>query len=141
MKNQDIKFRQAIFIDGKFHHWHYWGFVKDNKFVGPTNLKDPNFQGILRGKDNVLIYEGDGVRFENEAGCYLVLMQWYEGEEERCWAGFEGKTIRDITEDIYNDNGHAPESWTGEEEVVGNIIENPELFVASASPADKEEGK
>ncbi len=31
-----IKFRQAIYVDGKFHRFAYWGFVNEKSYYGPT---------------------------------------------------------------------------------------------------------
>ncbi len=34
-----IKFRQAIFQNSEFNHWHYWGFVGyRDEFVGPITI-------------------------------------------------------------------------------------------------------
>ena len=32
---RETKFRQPIWMDGKFAYWHYWGFVKRGEFTGP----------------------------------------------------------------------------------------------------------
>ena len=36
---KEIKFRQAIFKDGKFHHWNYWGYVGHrDEFIAPIEI-------------------------------------------------------------------------------------------------------
>jgi len=31
---RETKFRQPIWMDGKFAYWHYWGFVKRGEELG-----------------------------------------------------------------------------------------------------------
>jgi len=60
---REIKFRQAIFSDGKFLKWHYWGFI-DNSFVGVVSPLEEaikhsqQFTG-LHDKNGEEIWEGD----------------------------------------------------------------------------------
>lgn len=71
---REIKFRQAIFKDGKFNHWHYWGYVGHMKsFVAPIDIRQPGQETTYEVKDSqeyiglhsghlglgLRIYEGD----------------------------------------------------------------------------------
>ncbi len=66
---REIRYRQAIFINGKFSHFHYWGFTKDS-FVSPETdvssieeaLKNSDQYTGLRDRRGVEIYEGDIIR-------------------------------------------------------------------------------
>jgi len=70
----EIKFRQAIFRDGKFHHWHYWGNVgHHDEFVAPITISQPSYPSTYEVKESQLyagwrsgelglgeaVYEGD----------------------------------------------------------------------------------
>lgn len=117
-----IKFRQPRIAQGKFHHWHYWGYVdgKEGHFVAPlppntggdsyqfTGLKDKN------GKD---IYEGD----------IIIVPTHYVGD-------YWQKEKRDIVEWDNSDCPEGPGFWLAPSgvnwrdcEVIGNIHENSEL--------------
>ena len=70
------KYRQAIFVNGKFMKWHYWGFIREGgnlTFVAPkTNLSSikeaykSSYQCAgVRDMDGREIYKGDKVaKFE-----------------------------------------------------------------------------
>lgn len=68
-----LKFRQPIFDkEGKFKHFHYWGF-NDDAFTGPAgylNARQSEFRGRQQqfvekqDKGDRDIYEGDVVEFD-----------------------------------------------------------------------------
>ena len=119
-----IKFRVPVFVDKKFHHFHYWGFI-DDRFVGIlrisntesvsqqyTNMEDNN------GKE---IYEGDRVEFEitNE---FII-------ETEETSGKYFGEIMWDAEDTgffIMNDSGdypHVKTYYAGKIKVTGNIYE------------------
>ena len=50
-----IKFRQAIFRDGKFNHWHYWGYVGyRGEFVAPITINQPSWDKTYEVKESQL---------------------------------------------------------------------------------------
>jgi len=59
-----IKYRQAIYNNGEFDHWHHWGFMPDLTFVGPDRINglahalanSQQFVGIHKGKK---VFAGD----------------------------------------------------------------------------------
>ena len=66
---REIKFRQPIYINGKFTKWHYWGFTeRDHSFIGPAtgDGRMDNFQFTgLTDSEGVEIYDGDIVEFRD----------------------------------------------------------------------------
>jgi hypothetical protein len=78
---REIKFRQAIFKDGKFSHWHYWGYVgHGGAFVAPIAIHQPSEEQTYQVKDSQeyiglhmgalglggRIYEGDILSPQNQ---------------------------------------------------------------------------
>ena len=126
---EEQKFRQAIFTDGVFQHWHYWGFIKEHEnltFVAPemglSSIKKAHkncYQCVdcLKDKDGRGVYEGDVLK-DNYGR--ILLVEWYK-------YGFSFKAItvtnflraRDISQ-WFETGGTLPG-------VIGNIVENPEL--------------
>ena len=79
---KQIKFMQAVYEDGKFKEWHYWGVLRDGELITPVgrNRIDDHYQftGLL-DKNGAEIYDGHIVR------C------WEEGMED-----FADPTIHQI---------------------------------------------
>lgn len=130
---KEIKFRQAIYLNGIFRSFHYWGFLESYgniAFVGPITSASPKdalehsrqFTGSLdkQGKE---IYEGDitktlywsdnregaickgKVQWNMDDACFEI--EWLSGTPY-------GKTdMLDISSNL---------------EIIGNIWENPEIL-------------
>ena len=110
---REIKFRQPVMKNGKFHDWHYWGQIGGKGcFVSPLTQSDRSdehyqFTG-LKDKSGKEIYENDLLKRIH--GCYQVV--WSEVA-----LGFKKKTHTGSYLD-----------FTDEEEVIGSVFENPELL-------------
>ena len=84
-----IKFRQAIFVNGKFESWHYWGFVKDG-FIGPVDVclrkaEENSYPFVTKDKNGKDVYAGDKVK----SGKRVLTILW--GKDTLQWrAKLEG---------------------------------------------------
>ena len=116
---REIKFRQPIFLAGKFYQWHYWGFIEDS-FIGAIHDKGKVSAGDsyqytgLHDRNGKEIYEGDIVN------CHL-------SELEDCPA--VDLSRQSIT---FKNGSYLVGRWylifCSQFEVIGNIYENSELL-------------
>ena len=128
---ENSKYRQAIFVDGEFMKWHYWGFIREGEnliFVMPeTNLSsieeayNNSYQSTERKGKGKELYEGDVVKWVNNYG-----------EENTGWvrytksiAGFYIVLIRGSYLPFYT-GSERNFSW-GDLVIIGNICQNPEM--------------
>ena len=125
----ELKYRQAIFVKGEFSYWHYWGFIQEEHgnltFVAPEmNLSTieeaykNSYQCVGRkDKNDIEIYKADILKDDYGR---ILLVEWY-----KCCFSFKAITetnflrARDINQ--WFENGEKLP------EIVGNIIENPEV--------------
>lgn len=145
---RELKFRQAIFLKGKFHHWHYWGFVGHrNEFIGPITIsgvrseyqirESQTFTGLL-DKNAQEIYEGDiiNIRVNHNSAGYMGRNPKYFAYTTEMVAFYRGHFISYNPQNNLNQpiENHSPQSlrdfmsYCYESEVIGNIYENPELL-------------
>lgn len=121
-----LKFRQIVKDDrGNFSYWHYWGYNKYRAFVPPfTGDSAGNsyqYVGIKIVGRNEEIYEGD----------IVMVINYLNGKR---WKGHCHPCVVDAV----------PGGWdlkykwmheslqSSEIELIGNIIENPELLESIA---------
>ena len=112
---REIKFRQALFMNGKFLHWHYWSLLCetfigiDTGFCTPKEAIANSYQYTgLKDKDGKEIWEGD-------------ILEWASQNLSHNW-------IVESTNGGWNpfiDNMTTNKSYRYI--VIGNIYENPEL--------------
>ena len=118
---EEIKFRQAILREGKFHHWHYWGFIGyQGSFVAPIEIHQQSWNQTYEVKESQQyiglrcnpvslgdrIYEGDMVQgYYTKAGYSKVYEVRYS---QGAWEPFSENCDLDHT-DRY--------------EIVGNIYQ------------------
>ena len=112
---REIKFRQAIYVNGKFKEFHYWGFLTSGHFAGPeTNSatiegaqkNSEMFTGLL-DKNGKEVFEGDRLKLDSHYTPWVVC--WFDG-------GFH----------VYNENNSETkypftQSMAEMREIIGNI--------------------
>lgn len=122
----EIKFRQPIFINGVFHHWHYWGFFDDG-FVGP----ETNLSSIEDAKENSQQFTGR--RDENDKDIYGGDIVKVEDTDYPCM--YKNETYGDIFVVYWDEEwlawhlrkkGLVTNFCRKKIQVIGNITENPE---------------
>ena len=120
---REIKFRQPIFVSGKFDRWHQWGFIGQN-FGGiasslTTSIEEAQaasqqYTG-LKDANNIDIYEGDILQYFHDTRLrFPKTVKWDSGRFGITGQGYGFKSLRDCEIDQYS--------------VIGNIYENPELL-------------
>jgi len=128
---REIKLRQAIYLNGKFYHWHYWGFI-DNAFIGiDTGLCSPktaieNSQQYtgLKDKNGKDYYFDDIAKWNNK----LWVVVW-----SRTLASIELQPITNYAarqkdakvKRLYGTSFGIGQAHSSEK--VGDIYSNPEL--------------
>ncbi len=134
-----IKFRQAIFRDGVFHHWHYWGYLpKDGysseDFVAPIIIEQQSWTKTYEVKpsqqciglvDKTLIteiYAGDTL--ETNTGELLCDVTFEDGKFG--WNIKYKKPEFNQRQDYFG-RSYATQEEASKLKVIGNIYENPKL--------------
>jgi uncharacterized phage protein (TIGR01671 family) len=123
---RELRYRQAIYTNGKFRGFHFWGFSKGG-FTAPetgvSSVEDATknsgqFTG-LRDRRGVEIYEGDVIRRNKYRGKYR------DQDEEECVGiiEWEESTARFVCNAMFSQ--FIPNKVI---EVIGNIHENPDLL-------------
>ncbi len=137
---QQIKYRQPIFDINRvqFLHWHYWGLWNcgyaapcDHYGMTMGDAQETSQAAIgqidCKKRD---IYVGDWLRWKSEGDIYRGRVAWRAGnDEEKFLCGYYLADIQNITDQVKV----SPGEWTGEWEIIGNDVENPELASISVS--------
>lgn len=127
---KEIKFRQPIFNeDGSFRFWNYWAYI-DGLFIHPEGNND-SYQYIGVKFKDAEVYEGDIIRWMAEDGdCFKGVLVFEEPDSESHFlSGFCVANPIDITDEVLDeDGGINVGGWNGEPQIIGNIVENPELI-------------
>ncbi len=133
---RELKFRQAIFLKGKFHHWHYWGFVGyRDEFIGPITISGIRSEYQIResqtftelpDKNGKEIWEGDIVK-KGEWIDKVIYGEYYPDDS------YYGCNCAFVLGEAENND------LSGELEVIGNIYEHSELLDKTPQQKKKEE--
>ena len=133
------KFRQAIFVNGTFSHWHYWGFIEEQvtrfghlTFVAP----EMNLSSIEEACKNS--YQCTGLKDKNGEDIYEGgVLQSYPTQDVVFVVGHgkndEGDSFGFTLISTRRNKIYAFETSVTEMETIGNIVENPELTEGAES--------
>ena len=122
---REIKFRQAIFVKGKFDRWHYWGFIKQYgqlTFVGPETNSSTIEDALKKSQqytgkwdsDGTEIYDGDLVSSRSGFIKATLVVYWDDGSLQYRLCSFGDRQF-DKTHDLKR-----------AVQVIGNIHEHPD---------------
>ncbi len=124
---ETIKYRQAIYVNGKFNNWHHWGLINDefirplHNFMGESQMCKNSYQYIGckdqfgTGKE---IYEGDIIKSCNP--------NFHCDEYGRPGNPLHIRTVIPPIEKLYGDTVLLDRIKKGT--VIGNTAEKPELM-------------
>jgi hypothetical protein len=150
---REIKFRQPLFLKGKFSRFHYWGFINDGNFSGPAGelaqAREQSQQFICRhGKNGQEIFEGDVVAImgsdcskcpakDENGDCALTDESCPVVEKHRDVVTMERFPLYWLKNEFFGYEGEDLVS-PDECEVIGNVYEHPELLAATQASQDLE---
>ena len=145
---KEIKFRQAILRDGKFHHWHFWGYVgHDREFVAPIKIWQQSSPPTYEIKESQLssgwhtgtlglgkeVYEGDILTSPSMKSkflpCIVKFGEYTDIAEAGCTTHSNiGFYVQDAAgEQVGLLNQELLLDWDSFE-VIGSVHETPELL-------------
>ena len=99
---------------------------------------DVHFSTGITDGNKKEIYDCDLLRYADEDGQVFIgqpVFETNDDEQNPYWIGWKIKSIRDITDDWYTEDGqwkgeNPKTKWDGDVQIIGNIHENPELLVS-----------
>lgn len=111
-----IKFREWIYSK----QWHYWGYLKQDEFIGPINPKNKIMQYTgLKDRTGKEIYEGDIiVSIPLKDIIFEIVFGW--NTDNNAW-GWSMKSSN-------QKHVYSMDKSVSKMEVIGNIYENQELI-------------
>jgi hypothetical protein len=132
---REIKFRQPIYRIGgglwraKFHYWHYWGFI-NGAFVGPKTMMPPIDNGTITVKDaEETSQEFTGLHDKNGKEIYGGdIVESLCGGKERYVVKYAIDASNVHKGFVLHRKGYLHGYWDADQEIIGNIHENPELL-------------
>ena len=105
---REIKYRQPVWVQGKFHSWHYWGDVEGgfaSPIAGNQKKDSQQYIGLKDSKRTVEypygqeLYEGDKIKFSEEATISAGMDDWNTGtikyHGERGYPAFDVEPVID----------------------------------------------
>ena len=119
---RNTKFRQAIYLNGVFSRFHYWGNI-DGTFIGPITdnqnwaENSDQFTG-LKDKNGVEIY-GRDMMSNGDKDARIGIVTWQDGLPYWHFCGTDG-LCENFPMEIY------PAGV-----IIGNVHESPELLKES----------